>query len=126
MTRSSAAAQAIEADRATVADHESSADHTLNADHEPMADPDANPGPDVDAEYETDPDYSPGAAAAWGPVSAYDDFPDDEGVTVGTDNPRSRQQRLLPQRLVQPRFMQQEQRGRHGQDCVEGRPSMRC
>ena len=111
MTRSSAAAQAIEADRATVANHESSADHTLNADHEPMADPDANADPDVDAEYETDPDYNPGAAAASGPVSAYDDFPDDEGVAMGADRPRSR-----PPRLVQQRVMQQEHRGRHDQD----------
>ena len=99
MTRSSAAAQSVEPEHARVADHE------------PMVDPDANADPDMDAEYETDPDYNQGAAAASGPVSAYDDFPDDEGVAVDADRPRSR-----PPRPAQQRFMQQGQRGRHGQD----------
>ena len=110
MTRSSAAAQPIELE------HERVVDCALNPDHEPMANPDANTDLDMDAEYETDPEYSPGAIAASGPVSAYDDFPDDEGIAVGTDNPRSRQQKLLPQRLVQQPPMQQEHSGRHDQD----------
>ena len=104
MTRSSAAAQSVEPEHARVADHE------------PMVDPDANADPDMDAEYETDPDYNPDTVDVPGPVSAYDEFPDDEAVIVGTDNPRSRQQRLLPQRLVQKRSIQQEQRGKHGRD----------
>ena len=103
MTRLSAAAQPVEPEHARVADHE------------PMVDPDANADPDMDAEYETDPDYNPGVVAVSGPVSAYDNFPNDKGVTAGTDNPRSRQRRLLHQRLMQQRPIQQEQRGRHGQ-----------